>query len=800
MVGRTLSVSAVVTALTLALPATGQTQDNIAPRARVSADRTEIAPGDTVEFRGSDSFDPDDGPAALSFEWDFGDEATDSEANPRHVFTAPGVYVVQLTVRDGESQAIASLTVHVLSAPTDSPPTHSAPLWIDAARDWVWAVHPDGGSVSITDVQVGRVLSVVATGGRPVSLVGRGERVFVVDREGGRVLSLDASRFTVEGEARVGHLPFGIALVPGSADLLVALEGEDAVVRIDDALLEVQARYEVADGPRALAVTHDGAEAYVTHFITRGSQARLTRIDLASGTPTAVSLAVDPGPDQATSGRGVPNLLGAITIEPSGERLWVGGLKSNSGRGSFLTGEPFPFTNRVRALLAPVDILGEPVDRVDRRIDPNDSDSVSAVVFSPTGRHAFVTHPGAGILTVYDMSAARLVQRGGSADTVPFLARVELGHVPHGVVLSDDASRLYVLEELSRDLVILDVSDPATPTVEMTVPLIEEPFSAEVALGQRMFHRSRAPLHSGDNYIACASCHPGGGHDGQTWDFTQFGEGLRNTIDLRGRSGMGHGRVHWSGNFDEIQDFENDIVHGFSGTGLAQDGAEPNPPMGALNAGRSPELDALARYVASLGTPPPSPFRDPDGHLTDAAVRGRAVFTGAGCGECHVRPRYTDSEVDSDVGTHDVGTLLPSSGQRLGAPLAGIDTPTLLGLWDGAPYLHDGRATLREVLTSENTGDAHGRTSTLVASQLDDLEAYLRSLDGRPEIEAPLADAGVVDAGTGSADAGDAPVASPGCGCRVGGTPPATEFSGWWLLGALLFRRDRWMTWMGRLR
>ncbi len=46
----------------------------------------------------------------------------------------------------------------------------------------------------------------------------------------------------------------------------------------------------------------------------------------------------------------------------------------------------------------------------------------------------------------------------------------------------------------------------------------------------------------------------------------------------------------------------------------------------------------------------------------------------------------------------DVGTLRTTSGQRLGAALTGIDTPTLLGVWDTAPYFHDGSAaTLDDV-------------------------------------------------------------------------------------------------------
>jgi cytochrome c peroxidase len=60
----------------------------------------------------------------------------------------------------------------------------------------------------------------------------------------------------------------------------------------------------------------------------------------------------------------------------------------------------------------------------------------------------------------------------------------------------------------------------------------------------------------------------------------------------------------------------------------------------------------------------------------------------------------------------------------------GIDTPTLYGVWNSAPYLHDGSAgTLPEVLTSRNEGDVHGATSHLDDGQIEDLVQYLSSLD-----------------------------------------------------------------------
>ena len=57
------------------------------------------------------------------------------------------------------------------------------------------------------------------------------------------------------------------------------------------------------------------------------------------------------------------------------------------------------------------------------------------------------------------------------------------------------------------------------------------------------------------------------------------------------------------------------------------------------------------------------------------------------------------------------------------------DTPTLLGIYRTAPYLHDGSAkTLRDVLTTQNKEDKHGKTSHLKANEIDDMVEFLKSL------------------------------------------------------------------------
>jgi hypothetical protein len=81
---------------------------------------------------------------------------------------------------------------------------------------------------------------------------------------------------------------------------------------------------------------------------------------------------------------------------------------------------------------------------------------------------------------------------------------------------------------------------------------------------------------------------------------------------------------------------------------------------------------------------------------------------------------------------HNVGTLSATSGKRMGGTLTGLDTPTVKGVWNNAPYLHDGSApTLKDVLVTRNPNNLHGKTSQLSSSQLSDLVAYLQSVDAR---------------------------------------------------------------------
>ncbi|HLM71656.1 MAG TPA: hypothetical protein VK459_03155, partial [Polyangiaceae bacterium] len=400
--------------------------------------------------------------------------------------------------------------------------------------------------------------------------------------------------------------------------------------------------------------------------------------------------------------------------------------------GSFRTGDPLSFQTTARAILTDIELagpLGEPLERAGGRYAFDDLDYASAVVFSPDGSLVYTAIQGAERIEVRDAFSFDVA---GSIDDV--------GFAPQGVALSPDGKRLYIQAFLSRSVRVYDVTDLSSPPEPLAdVPTItKEPLAPDVLLGKQIFYRSRDPRMSRTSYLSCASCHMDGEGDNLVWDFTQRGEGLRNTIPLTGRAGAAHGPIHWSSNFDEVQDFEHDIRGPMGGLGFLPDTifhtGTRDTSLGDAKAGLSPELDALAAYVASLASFGISPHRSQDPAFLASRAKGADIFYSpeAGCATCHAGPRFTDSAFGAggEPVLHDVGTLGPGSGMRLGGPLPGIDTPTLRGLWSSAPYLHDGSApSLREVLRDRNMGDKHGKTSHLSDADLADLEVFLRTLD-----------------------------------------------------------------------
>ena len=101
--------------------------------------------------------------------------------------------------------------------------------------------------------------------------------------------------------------------------------------------------------------------------------------------------------------------------------------------------------------------------------------------------------------------------------------------------------------------------------------------------------------------ISCATCHTDGVPTNASSTFSPARRRPAATPLTARTLRHLHGNVHWTANFDEIHDFEIDIVEHFQGSGLLDGTDTPHDSLGTPNAGRSVALDALAAYVSSLG-------------------------------------------------------------------------------------------------------------------------------------------------------------------------------------------------------
>ncbi len=662
-----------------------------------------VAPGASVTLSATAS-DPDDDP--IEYRFDFGDgsakTAWSSSAAVATSYSEAGHYRAAVQVRDAVgSIASETRTVTVAIAPNGPPPTNSAPIVCEQAARRVWVANPDNDSIAAIDAD-----SLLVQLERPVCddprsiAVSSGDEVWVACHDDDTVRVLDANGVELASiDTGHGSAPLGLAISPDGNTAFATLHGSGSLLRFDTQTRQQTGNLDLGPTPGALAISGDGSTVLVTRFLSPRNHAEVWEADAAAMTLNRTivipKFGGDENFDSTAAGRGVANYLAGITIAPDGSSAWVSSNKANSERG-VLFGPDLDQDNSVRNIITQID-LGSGTFR--RAIDIDNSDSARAVAFSPLGDYLTVALQGNNETVVFDALALE-----GSNGLGSLVARLGAGSAPQGICVDAATGRTFVKNLMSRDVTVqetaglFEVGNVSIASSEVATVSAEQ-MSSDVRLGKEVFYNAGDPRMSAEGYLSCATCHVDGGHDGRVWDFTGRGEGLRNTTTLRGRAGTGHGNVHWSANFDEIQDFENDIRNAFGGSGFLTDPdfALTSDTLGPAKAGRSPELDALAAYVSSLdaGTAPRSPWRNPDGSMTSAAVAGQSHFSALGCADCHSGASLTDSTLGTAT-LHDVGTLRTTSGQRLAGPLLGIDTPSLLGVWAGAPYFHDGSATTLE--------------------------------------------------------------------------------------------------------
>lgn len=553
------------------------------------------------------------------------------------------------------------------------------PLMLDAQSSKVLAQHGNrlvtvnSDSDSVTILKDGVVQAEVMVGDDPrtVAITPDGKSAWVTLRSENAVAVVDLETAKRETVIPIGHMPYGV--VVDSERAYVSCFGDGQIVVLDLESQTILYQVGVPDFPSGLALSREWL--LVTHFYTGQVTAlNVLRTPVKIGTVT-----VDVGGMIAQS----------IILTPDGSQAFLPMTRTGLSLISLQYMQDwFPIV----AILDLASMQGNREARV-ALSSVDGSNMPFDAAFTPDGKQLLVVLAGNDAVLVVD-SVTGEAQR-----------RIEVGANPRGIVLH--GTQAFVSNALDGTLSVIDLD---TYIVTAKVPVTEIPLSPEILRGKILFHSAESPLMS-DGAVSCATCHFDGGTDQRTW--INFRSGPRNTPALGNAADLPP--YNWAGEMAELHDtIEDHIRMVMLGDGLIEGDFDPLATQ--LDAGRSADLDALVAYVAGFKAWQ-SPYRNPDGTLTDSAQRGMQIFMSGspGC-SCHLPPLYTDMQ------QHDLAKTTFSL-EEYGA----FDTPTLYGIWATAPYLHDGVVMSLEELFSR-TDPVHSIADKLTPQQLIDLIAFLKSL------------------------------------------------------------------------
>ncbi|MBS1807141.1 MAG: beta-propeller fold lactonase family protein [Acidobacteria bacterium] len=698
-----------------------------------------------------------------------------------------------------------------------NPPTASGPIAVTSDDRFVWVVNPDNNSVSIINVHDDANVKdgEIRVGREPNNLaISPDDRwVAVSNTVSGTISIINARTRRVVDNIRVGTEPYGIAFTPNGDKLYVANATSNDISVIDtNRWRVVRTIRNVGLQPRGIAITNDGdardddEKVYVTQFFAVQrpgtvigaddyKEGRVTVISTrndrvvkevalapmadvgfnANGSALKRIPATDPATFTVPTGA-FPNFLNAVVIK--GDKAY---LPNNAASPD----GPVRFNVNVQSFLNVIDTTTDKEGEVGgqkQTINMNRGIQFEAatpnrlflgvpwhIAFKRNSNEGYVVAQAANIVVkvVLDANGTPTInaptQAGGSGNVI----RIPVGQNPRGIVINSTDNRAYVMNEVSRDVYVLNLE---TNTVKSVVKAADLPppgtLEARVHIGKAIFHSSTGVslpelgaegvigqrLSSG-GWSGCISCHAFGTTDAVVWI---FGAGPRRSVHLNGSFNPHNPQdqkiLNYSAIFDEVQDFENNIRGVSGGLGLITlaDGVTQDPTLNAFplaNTGRSRALDSLAEYVARIRTPI-SPFSNvaPFTPLGRELALGRQVFEQMGCVNCHSGPGWSSARRDytpppaaSEIVNGQVIRLLRKVGtfsaansneirQNGAAPLGadGYAPPSLLGVHAMGELFHNGSAETLEDLLKQKPHRQAGLTNP--ANDVLDNPVFFRAL------------------------------------------------------------------------
>ena len=584
----------------------------------------------------------------------------------------------------------------------------------DGAR--LYVLCQQSQEVRVLDAATFASIKAIPVGGVPrgMALSVKGDRLYVTNSWDDTLSVIDTGTLAVADTWHVGAEPSGVAADPSATRLFVANRVSDDIAVLNAQTGEEEKRLAGGRGASYLTLAPDGGKIYATHIYPNPSpqhtslenrtapESEITVIDAKRATVAdRIPLHTIAGVFHLALSR--DGRLGAVAEYHPKNLVPLAHLEHG---GAFA----YTITLFGPAVGKPIEV---PLDELDRYASqPFD------VAITPDSSHLFVTAGGSEAVLAIDLQrllrfvnerprpASNSYATDLAASSNYVIARIPVGHNPRGLAMSADGRRLLVANRLDDTISVIDTRTlKVASTFALNGP---EPLNV-LRSGEQTFYSAR---YSFQGQIGCASCHIDSTFDGLTWDLEPDGFGVdivdnRLLEDLRGTEPF-----KWNGGNPNIP---------------TECGPRTEKYFWRSENYDDLTLADLSSYVRTMRLRP-NRWRMPNGELTPAQERGKAIFERAvdrfkkpipvenQCSYCHSGPKGT-SQRSFDVGTKKA---VDQSGL--------FDTPQLANVAMTAPYLHDGSArTMEEIWTIYNPDDKHGRTNDLTKDELNDLIEYLRT-------------------------------------------------------------------------
>ncbi len=428
-----------------------------------------------------------------------------------------------------------------------------------------------------------------------------------------------------------GAEPWNIVISPNGRNVFVANSGQDTITVIDATTRAIVGSVSLANTPcndhdninvnagdpayhfqpRGLAITQDNSRLYVTRFLSftkvggrqaanDGKEGVVCKFTLATGgvtaadvlkTPTKITLAAASSGFPATGVElAYPNQMQSIVIR--GTRAYLPNIASAPSA-------PFAFNADTQAFVNQIsNIGGAEADggAINLHLGARNPEPGKTKLFfanpwaiaftnqSGPGGFAYVVSAGSDLLVKLSVAADGSLSFTTDADTTRYIdlnnpavaqtSGLSAGKNPLGIAINDVGTRAYVMNYVSRNVSVVDLTTDSVLTVKQTTELPPPDTLDEILqAGKEIFFSSRGHFDrpagttvstserlSSEGWQNCASCHFAGLTDGNIW---QFNTGPRKSVPLNGtwnpHNPDDQRILNYSAIFDEVQDFEANI-------------------------------------------------------------------------------------------------------------------------------------------------------------------------------------------------------------------------------------------------